>query len=110
VFSLGAVLAFAATGRKPFGAGTPAEVLERVVRVAADLEGAPAEVRPLIASVPWPRTRCGGPTAAELLAGVTAAQAAMAPRSESALRDPAAADGRPSPGPAPGGGGHGGDR
>ena len=32
VFSLGAVLAFAATGRKPFGTGKPAEVLERVVR------------------------------------------------------------------------------
>ena len=49
VFSLGAVLAFAATGRKPFGAGQPATVLERVVRGgAADLEGAPAEVRPLI--------------------------------------------------------------
>ena len=39
VFSLGAVLAYAATGRKPFGAGQPAAVLERVVREAADLEG-----------------------------------------------------------------------
>jgi hypothetical protein len=88
VFSLGAVLAFAATGRKPFGAGPPAAVLERVVRVAADLEDAPAEVRPLIeqclAKDPLRR-----PTAAELLAGVTAAQAAMGPRPEPA---PAAAD------------------
>ncbi len=83
VFSLGAVLAFAATGRKPFGAGQPATVLERVVREAADLEGAPAEVRPLIeqclAKDPLRR-----PTAAELLAGVTAAQSAMEPRPESA--------------------------
>ena len=91
VFSLGAVLAFAATGRKPFGAGPPAAVLDRVVRVAADLEDAPAEVRPLIeqclAKDPLRR-----PTAAELLAGVTAAQSAMGPRSEPALRDPAGAD------------------
>jgi hypothetical protein len=79
VFSLGAVLAFAATGRKPFGAGQPATVLEQVVRGAADLEGAPAEVRPLIeqclAKDPLRRS-----TAAELLAGVTAAQSAMEPR------------------------------
>jgi hypothetical protein len=83
VFSLGAVLAFAATGRKPFGAGPPATVLERVVREPADLEGAPAEVRPLIeqclAKDPLRR-----PTAAELLAGVTAAQSAMEPRPEPA--------------------------
>ena len=88
VFSLGAVLAFAATGRKPFGAGPPAAVLDRVVRVAADLEDAPAEVRPLIeqclAKDPLRR-----PTAAELLARVTAAQSAMGPRSEPA---PAGAD------------------
>jgi hypothetical protein len=94
VFSLGAVLAFAATGRKPFGTGPPAEVLERVVRVAADLKDAPAEVRPLIAQC-LAKDPLRRPTAAELLAGVTAAQAAMAPRSEPALRDPAAA-GRPA--------------
>src|SRR6266536_2055764 len=88
VFSLGAVLAFAATGRKPFGAGPPAAVLDRVVRVAADLEDAPAEVRPLIEQclVKDPLRR---PTAAELLARVTAAQSAMGPRSEPA---PAGAD------------------
>ena len=79
VFSLGAVLAFAATGRKPFGVGPPAAVLERVVRKAADLRDAPPELRPLIerclAKDPGRR-----PTAAELLAAVTAAQSAMEPR------------------------------
>jgi len=91
VFSLGAVLAFAATGRKPFGAGPPAAVLERVVRVAADLEDAPAEVRPLIERC-LTKDPLRRPTAAELLAGVTAAQSAMGPRSEPAVRDPAGAD------------------
>jgi serine/threonine protein kinase len=83
VFSLGAVLAYAATGRKPFGAGQPAAVLERVVREAADLRDAPAEVRPLIerclAKDPGRR-----PTAAEMLAEVTAAQSAMESRAEPA--------------------------
>jgi hypothetical protein len=94
VFSLGAVLAFAATGRKPFGAGQPAAVLERVVRETADLVDAPAEVRPMIgqclAKDPLQR-----PTAAELLARVTAAQSAMEPRPEPALWGPAG-PGRPS--------------
>jgi len=76
VFSLGAVLAFAATGRRPFGAGQPAAVLERVVRGTPDLQGVPAEVLPLIERclVKDPARR---PAAAGLLAGVTAAQAAL---------------------------------
>ena len=101
VFSLGAVLAFAATGRKPFGTGQPAAVLERVVRGPADLRDAPAAVRPLIerclAKDPGRR-----PAAAELLAGVTAAQSAMEPRPGPALRglrDPAGPAAPPAPRP-----------
>jgi serine/threonine protein kinase len=95
VFSLGAVLAFAATGRKPFGTGQPAAVLERVVRGTADLKGVPAEVRPLIerclAKDPGRR-----PAAAELLAGVTAAQSAMEPGPEPAVHRPGGADAPPA--------------
>ena len=95
VFSLGAVLAYAATGRKPFGTGQPAAVLERVVRGTADLKGVPAEVQPLIerclAKNPGRR-----PAAAELLAGVTAAQSAMEPGPEPARHSPAGADAPPA--------------
>jgi len=91
VFSLGAVIAFAATGRKPFGAGQAAAVLERVVRGAPSLEDTPAELLPLI-------TRCLAkdpgqrPTAAGLLAEVTAARSALEPLSGPA---PVSPDGQP---------------
>jgi len=91
VFSLGAVLAYAATGRKPFGTGQPAAVLERVVRETADLKDAPAEVRPLIERC-LAKEPAGRPTAAELLAEVTAAQSAMEPGPESARLAPAGPD------------------
>ncbi|MGW1817936.1 serine/threonine-protein kinase [Streptomyces sp. NPDC002125] len=39
VFSLGAVLAFAATGRSPFGGGSSPELLYRIVHHAPDLSG-----------------------------------------------------------------------
>ncbi|MER7177693.1 protein kinase domain-containing protein [Streptomyces mesophilus] len=42
VFSLGAVLAFACTGRAPFGAGHPAAVNFRVVHESPDLTGVPS--------------------------------------------------------------------
>ncbi|HEY9327305.1 MAG TPA: serine/threonine-protein kinase, partial [Streptomyces sp.] len=48
VFSLGCVLVYAATGRRPFGQGTPAGVLFRTVHEAPDLEGVPAALLPLI--------------------------------------------------------------
>jgi hypothetical protein len=48
VFSLGAVLAFAATGAGPFGEGTVASLIYRVVNAEPNLSGVPAQVRPLI--------------------------------------------------------------
>jgi len=95
VFSLGAVLAYAATGRKPFGTGQPAAVLERVVGETADLKDAPAQVRPLIERC-LAKERAGRPTAAELLAEVTAAQSATEPGPGSARPAP------PGPGVPPG--------
>ncbi len=73
IFSLGAVLAFAATGRGPFGNGPNEALLDRVVRGRPDTGELPGEIRPLIerclAKDPLLR-----PTAAQLLAELSAAQ------------------------------------
>jgi hypothetical protein len=48
VFSLGCVLAYAATGTSPFGTGSAASVLYRVVTAQPDLTGVPPRLRDLI--------------------------------------------------------------
>ncbi|WP_032768393.1 bifunctional serine/threonine-protein kinase/ABC transporter substrate-binding protein [Streptomyces sp. CNS654] len=50
VFSLGCVLAYATTGRRPFGEGGAAGVLFRTVHEEPDLTGVPPELLPLIAA------------------------------------------------------------
>jgi serine/threonine protein kinase len=50
VFSLGCVLAYAATGNAPFGGGSAASVLYRVVRSQPDLTGVPDRLRGVIAA------------------------------------------------------------
>jgi eukaryotic-like serine/threonine-protein kinase len=66
VFSLGALLVFAATGRGPFGTGSTAALVYRVLHAAPDLTAVAAEVRSLavrcLAKDPGQR-----PTAAALL-------------------------------------------
>ncbi len=48
VFSLGAVLIFAATGEGPFGTGPGATLMYRVVFTPPDVGGLPAGLRPLV--------------------------------------------------------------
>ncbi len=48
IFSLGGVLAFAASGRPPFGVGSASALLHRVVYSTATLGHVPPELRPLI--------------------------------------------------------------
>ena len=73
IFNLGAVLAFAATGEGPFGTGTTAALLYRVVHGTPSLYQVPPGVRPLIEHclAKDPRHR---PTAGGLLAGLGALQ------------------------------------
>jgi tRNA A-37 threonylcarbamoyl transferase component Bud32 len=48
VFSLGCLLAYAATGNAPFGTGSAASVLYRVVTAQPDLTGVPSRLRDVI--------------------------------------------------------------
>ncbi|MFY7066934.1 serine/threonine-protein kinase [Nocardiopsis changdeensis] len=48
VFSLGSVLAFAATGRSPFGEGAPLAVMFRLVQEEPDLAGVPGPLVDLV--------------------------------------------------------------
>jgi eukaryotic-like serine/threonine-protein kinase len=48
VFSLGAVLAFAATGEGPFGSGPTPALVYRVVNREPDLAAVPEQIRPLV--------------------------------------------------------------
>ena len=100
VFSLGAVLAFAATGEPPFGHGEIAALMYRVVHGTPHLDRLPGQVRPLVerclAKDPGQR-----PTAAQFLAELTAAHPPAADLNDwlpasilSAAASPPAAAGR----------------
>jgi hypothetical protein len=75
VFSFGAVLTFAATGQGPFGTGSAAALVYRVVHGAPDVRDVPAEVQSLaercLAKDPGQR-----PTTEELLAELDGADLA----------------------------------
>ncbi|MFE9775568.1 ABC transporter substrate-binding protein [Streptomyces sp. NPDC005931] len=96
VFSLGCVLAYAATAQRPFGSGDPAAVLYRTVHETPDLTGlaplppaARAVVARCLAKDPGQR-----PTAGELRNALVAVAAARDPRAPGASwgprRNPAA--------------------
>ena len=75
MFSLGAVLAFAATGQGPFGTGSNVALMYRLVNSPATIGDVPAELRHLVGKclAKHPGDR---PTAGELLAEVGAMQPA----------------------------------
>jgi hypothetical protein len=122
VFSLGAVLAFAAGGAGPFGVGPAAALAFRVVNAAPNLSGVPEQLRPMIerclakdpaarptpgellaaladgnAAPTWPRRRRGGRIAAAALlaAAATGIALAAAPGTTSATAPKSGVTGRP---------------
>jgi serine/threonine protein kinase len=84
MFSLGAVLTFAGTAQGPFGSGSNAALVYRLVNSPAHLGLLPEEIRPLVGSclAKHPGDR---PTAVELLAEVGAIQPARGWLSESII-------------------------
>src|ERR1700736_2672603 len=103
VFSLGAVLAFAATGKGPFGDGSTAALVSRVVHGQPDLDGVCAEVNPLVerclAKDPGQRPAPGELLAelegADLAAGWLPAPIARELSQRAAVPDPAVPAARP---------------
>jgi len=118
VFSLGAVLAYAATANNPFGGGPTPALLYRVVNEPPDLTGVPARLSPLIqrclAKDPAERPTPGeilellgddvGVLSGEWLpASITQTMNRYSPTLQTplppALREPDAPQAEPSPGP-----------
>ncbi|AVV42980.1 serine/threonine protein kinase [Streptomyces sp. P3] len=70
VFSLGCVLAFAATGRAPFGSGAVDALLYRAAHDPADLDGIPAALREVVEAC-LEKDPARRPDAAELVRRLT---------------------------------------
>jgi eukaryotic-like serine/threonine-protein kinase len=87
IFSLGAVLAFAATGEGPFGPGSTVALIYRVIHRPADLRHVPGEVRGLVERclIKDPALR---PTARDLLAATGASRTAALGITASTDADP----------------------
>ena len=71
IFSLGAVLTFAATGAGPFGTGSSASLLYKVVNGKPDIDSVPDPLRPLIKRC-LDKDPAHRPTANQVLTDVTA--------------------------------------
>lgn len=71
VFSLGAVLAYASTGDRPFGTGSAVVRLDRVINGEPDLEKVPDELQALVRRC-LEKDMAKRPTAADVLADVGA--------------------------------------
>jgi eukaryotic-like serine/threonine-protein kinase len=78
VFAWGALVAFAATGRHPFGGGPPEAVAYRILHDPPDLTGVPTSLRPLVQAA-LARDPAARPTASRLAATLAAVLAPTVP-------------------------------
>src|SRR5271169_6218347 len=72
IFAWGVTVAYAATGRSPFGAGNTHSVLYRIMYGEADIAAVPDELRPLVEAA-LAKDPQGRPTAQQLLEQLTSA-------------------------------------
>ncbi|MEV0621326.1 serine/threonine-protein kinase [Nonomuraea sp. NPDC050404] len=79
VFSFGATLAYAATGRQPYGQGPASAVAYRVVHHSPDLEGVPKWLAPLLAEY-LSTDPAARPTAAQICAQLGVEPVSHVPR------------------------------
>ncbi|MER5574670.1 serine/threonine-protein kinase [Streptomyces massasporeus] len=84
VFAWGALVAYAATGRLPFGAGAPDVVAFRVMSGEADLDGVPGPLRRIVekALAQDPGERPSAAEAAQECAGLLASQVTQVPSAD----------------------------
>ncbi|MFB8102978.1 ABC transporter substrate-binding protein [Streptomyces sp. NPDC056007] len=109
VFSLGCVLVYAATGRRPFGDGSPAGVLFRTIHEEPDLDDVPRALLPLVTAclTKDPAARPGAGEVRDALGGGGARDEPVGGAGGEASvgggggRDPREALARPSPSGAP---------
>ncbi|MFD8727374.1 bifunctional serine/threonine-protein kinase/ABC transporter substrate-binding protein [Streptomyces sp. NPDC059611] len=109
VFSLGCVLVYAATGRRPFGDGSPAGVLFRTIHEEPDLDDVPRALLPLVTAclTKDPAARPGAGEVRDALGGGGARDEPVGGAGGEASvgggggRDPREALARPSPSCAP---------
>ncbi|MFJ9818423.1 protein kinase [Streptomyces sp. NPDC101151] len=92
MFAWGALVAFAATGRLPFGGGAPDAVAFRVMSGEPDLDGVPEELREVVrtALAKQPADRIRAATAAEECARLLASQATQVVGGEAGPQSPPA--------------------
>jgi serine/threonine protein kinase len=81
IFTMGAVLAYAATGELPFGGGPPDARTLRVLYVAPDLDHVPGELRPLVERC-MDKDPANRPSAKQFLADLIAAHPDAADRGD----------------------------
>ncbi|MEU8804487.1 protein kinase [Spirillospora sp. NPDC048819] len=86
VFAWASTILFAATGRQPFGTGSPSEVMQRIVYDEVDLTGVPDSLREVMADA-FAKDPAGRPTAKDLLQRLLDETSPLAGRMPSSMVD-----------------------